>query len=187
MVDLVLSQAQIRSAPPEVKEWLRTILLDELALGPEPSARHGEDEISLDECTPKEAGLVLEHIRDDYITCQIFFELGRDTPRDKLEPRRLHRIAIADILRHTRLGDAEHLAASLETIREAFQAVRGEPNAVLFAFDRMGGLYVHNTTWRSIKLLWQALVTSRTPDASELPGMAAPGGPAVPVNLRGTP
>ncbi|WP_429818397.1 hypothetical protein [Ensifer sp. B1-9] len=185
MVDLVLSQAQIRSAPQEVKEWLRTILLEELDIGLQPvGADEKEAEISLTECGFKEAGLVLEQIRNDYITCQIFFELGRDSPSDRLGQQRLRRIAIADILRHTRLADAEHLSASLVKIRDAFQTVLGNANAELFAFDHMGGLYIHGTTKRSIKALWQALMTQRTFDLSELPGMATPSGPTMPLNSR---
>jgi hypothetical protein len=185
MVDLVLKAEQVRSAPREVKDWIGMILMEELALesGPVHRDEHA-GEPKLAECSPEEAGLVLEQIRDDYLACQVFFELCRDTTRARAEGSELHRIAIQDILRHTRLGDAQHLAACLDRISEAFQAVRRDPDAALFAFDRTGGLYVHETTRRSIKALWQALVMSRLPSASELPGMAAPAGPAVPVEAR---
>lgn len=185
MVDIVLSQAQIRSAPSEVKEWLRNLLLEELDMGLQPTgAYEKEAEISLTECSFKDAGLLLEQIRNDYITCQIFFELGRDNPIDRLGQRTLHRIAITDILRHTRLADAEHLSASLAKIRAAFQTVLDNASAELFAFDHMGGLYIHATTKRSIKALWQALMTQRAFDLSELPGMASPSGPTMPLNSR---
>lgn len=185
MVDLILSQEQIISAPPEVKEWLKTLLLEELEIGLLPAGvSEKEREIALTECGFKEAGLLLEQIRNDYVTCQVFFELGRDNPINRLGQGTLHRISIADILQHTRLADAEHLYASLAKIRDAFRTILGNANAELFAFDHMGGLYIHATTRKSIKTLWQALITQRTFDLSELPGMASPSGPAVPLNSR---
>lgn len=187
MVDLVLNQAQIVAAPPEVKEWLRTILLEELDIALQPAgASEKESEIALTECGFKEAGLILEQIRSDYVTCQVFFELGRDNPINRLGQGTLHRIAITDILRHTRLADAEHLYASLAKIRDAFRSVLGNASAELFALDHMGGLYIHATTKRSVKALWQALMAQRTFDLSELPGMASPSGPTMPLNSRAT-
>lgn len=185
MVDLVISAAQIKSAPHEVKEWIRATILDELALESEPG--HGLENrtgAALAECSLEEASLVLEQIRDDYIACQVFFELGRDSLREQTVPPELHRIAIANILRHIRLGDPKHLGTCLNRIGEAFQAVRHDPNATLFALDRAGGLYVHDTTKASIEALWQALVTSRMLSTSELPGMTAPAGPTVPLAAR---
>jgi hypothetical protein len=181
MVNLVLSAEQIKSAPPEVKEWIKSLLMVELTLPAAPE--HEQDERrkeTLARCTVAEAGLVLEQIRDDYLACQVFFELSRDNLRERTDSSELHRIPIAEILRHTRLGDPEHLAACLDRISAAFQAVRQDPAAMLFAFDR-GSLYVHDVTRRGIKGLWQALVTSRLIDASELPGIATPEGPAIPA------
>jgi hypothetical protein len=185
MVDLALKAEQIRSAPREVKEWIRSVVLAELALAPGPERRQDETaEASLAACTVEEAGQVLEDIRDDYLSAQVFLELGRDTAHEISGSPELHRIAVTDILRHTRLGDTQHLAACLDRIAQAFQAVRRDPSATLFAFDRMGGLYVHDTTQQSIRALWQALVTSRLPPASAPPGMAFPAGPTVPLDAR---
>jgi hypothetical protein len=178
MVDLVLKAEQIRSAPREVKEWIRSVVLAELELAPGPERGQDETaEAALAECTVEEAGLVLEHIRDDYLAGQVLLELGRDTAHQYAGSPELHRIPVTDILHHTRLGDAQHLAACLDRIAQAFQAVRRDPSATLFAFDRMGGVYVHVTTRQSIKALWQALVTSRLTPASELPGMTFRPGP----------
>ena len=86
MVDLVLKAEQIRLAPLEVKEWIRSVVLAELAPGPE----RGQDETAeaaLAECTVEEAGLVLEPVRDDYLAAQVFLELGREPAhnmRDRL-------------------------------------------------------------------------------------------------------
>jgi hypothetical protein len=185
MVDLVLKAEQIRLVPREVKEWIRSVVLAELELAPGPERGQDETaEAALVECTVEEAGLVLEHIRDDYLAAQVFLELGRDTPQQLSGSPELHRIPVTDILRHTRLGDTQHLAACLDRIAQAFRAVRRDPSATLFAFDRMGGLYVHDTTRQSVKALWQALVTSRLTPAAELPGMAFPPGPSVPLDAR---
>ena len=152
--------------------------------GPPQHPKGHVGEVTLAECSGEEAALVLEQIRDDYLTSQVFFELSRDVSREGSVPSGLHRIAIADILRHTRLGDGEHLATCLDRINAAFQAVRGDQTAMLFAFDQMGGIYIHDATWRSSKALWNALVTTRLPNASELPGMAMPAGPTVPVEAH---
>ena len=141
----------------------------------------------LAECSFDEANLILQQIRDDYIACQVFFELSRDDLREHLGPPDLHRSPIAHILSHTRLSNPKHFSIYLNRINEAFQAVRQDSSAVLFASDRAGGLYVHNTTRRNIKALWQALVTSRMPSSSEIPGMAMPVGPAVPLTARPLP
>jgi hypothetical protein len=166
-----------------VREWIKSILLVELSLAPGPE--HGQSEMreaTLAECTVAEAGLVLEQIRDDYLASQVFFELGRDNLREKTELPGLHRISVAEILRHTRLGDPQHLAACLERIGAAFQTVRHDPAAILFAFDQVGNLYVHDATRRSIKQLWQTLVTSRLGNAPELSGIATPKGPVTPID-----
>jgi hypothetical protein len=100
-----------------------------------------------------------------------------------VETLELHRIPLTEILRHTRLQDFEHVAACLQRIGDAFQEVRGDPSVVLFAFDRMGGVYIHNTTRRSIKALWQALVTSRLSGTSQQPEVSAPASPRVPASI----
>jgi hypothetical protein len=184
VVDIALSAEQIRSAPREVKEWIRATLLNELALASGPRLEESSSEgPTLAECSPQEAGLVLDRIRDDYLASQVFFELGRDHFPEKVEASALHRIPLAEILRHTRLQDFEHVAMCLQRIGEAFQEVRGDPSAVLFAFDRMGGVYIHDTTRRSVKALWQALVTSRLARTSEVPEVSAPVSPRVPTSV----
>ena len=78
MAGLVLGAEQTRSAPREVNEWIWSFVLAELALAPGPE--RGQDEmaeVALAERTVEEAGLVLEHIRDDYLAAQVFLEIGR--------------------------------------------------------------------------------------------------------------
>jgi hypothetical protein len=157
-----------------VKEWIRSVVLAELALepGPEPGPERGQDETAeaaLAECTVEEAGLVLEHIRDDDLAAQVSLEVGSDTAHQYAGSPELHRIPVTDILHHTRLGNAQHLAACLDRIAQAFQEVRRDPGTTLFAIDHIGGLYVHDTTGKSLRRSGQALVTSGLTPASWFP------------------
>lgn len=183
MIDFVIRAEDLRNAPPVVREWVRALVRAELALEPEEGPAR-EEPAGLAALTPTEAGQILEFIRSDYLTSQVFFELGRDAAHLPGEPAGLHRIAIADILRHTRLGDADHLGTCLDRINEAFRTLHEDPGATLFAFDRKGGLYVHDTTRRSIKALWQAIVTARLADVSGIEAGTAPAGPSMPLSAR---
>ena len=158
MVDLVLTAAQIRSAPSAVRVWVRNLLAAELGLPLEPQE---ETARTLAECTVNEAAQILERIQNDYLACQLFFELGRERIPGRAPAASAHRTALEEIMHHVRLTDVDHLAAGLDEIGRAFRAIRGDADALLFAFDQQGGCYVHETTRRSIRALWQALVTSR--------------------------
>ena len=111
MVDVLLSAAEIKSAPHHVKEWIKATILEGLALEPEPEQiLEKETELVLAECSFDEANLILQQIRDDYIACQVFFELSRDDLREHLGPPDLHRSPIAHILSHTRLSNPKHFS-----------------------------------------------------------------------------
>lgn len=182
MIDFVIRAEDLKTAPPEVLDWIRSRVRAELALGDETPEQ--DKAPALAALSPAEAGQVLEGVRSDYLTSQVFLELGRDAPHMPGEPAGLHRIAIADVLKHTRLGDTDHLGACLERINEVFRGLDGRDGAALFAFDRSGSLYVHDTTRRSIKALWQAIVTARLVDTSAVqPGMG-PTGPSMPISAR---
>jgi len=172
MVHLVLTADQIRSAPPEVRQWVRNLLAAELELAIEPDG-HGAVAAprALAECSVDEAALILQQIQNDYLTCQVFFELGREDAAGKVRPEPVRRTSLAEIMHHTKLSDVEHLVACLDEIRRAFHETGGNPEAALFAFDQQGNCYVHETTRRSIRALWQALVASRA-------------GPSAPVAVR---
>jgi hypothetical protein len=55
--------------------------------------------------------------------CGVVFELARDMPSSH-GAAPLHPIGIADILRHTRLGDGNRLVDCFTAINQAFQAIR---------------------------------------------------------------
>jgi len=180
MVNLVLSADQIRSAPPPVREWVRNLLAAELDLPVEPMEhREATAARTLTECTVDEAALILQQIQNDYLACQVFFELGREDATAKSRSALIHRTSLEEIMHHVKLADVKHLVACLEEISRAFHEVRGDADAALFAFDRQGDCYVHETTRRSIRTLWQALVTSRLSTSAPPVKPAMPAGPSL--------
>lgn len=173
MVGLVLSPEQVRSAPPEVRAWLHALLEAEYG---GPDLRGGRnDHATLAALEPDEAAAVLQRIGSDFLTTQVFFELGRESAAAAQVPPHLHRVAIPDMLRHTQIGDVQHLAACLDAIAGAFRAVRGDPEANLVGFDQHGGCYVHATTRQSIQAVWRQLARQSAPvgPAAEAPPPAA--------------
>ena len=163
MVGLVLSPEQVKSAPPEVRAWLHAMLEAEYG---GPDLRPGRDEhATLAALEPEEAAAILDHIRGNFLAIEVFFELGRESATAAPVPPHLHRVAIPDILRHTQIGDVQHVAACLDAITAAFRAVRGDPDGALMAFDQGGGCYVHSATKQSIQAVWRQLAGAlpRTP------------------------
>jgi hypothetical protein len=176
MVDIMLKADQVRSAPAEVRSWLKDMLrLEQEAEAPPP---HG-----LAECTTEEAALVLTEIQSDYLACQVFFELGRQNPAENARAVVLHKTSLEDIMHHVRLANVQHLAACLDKIGAAFLSVRGDPEARLFVFDDRGGCYVHQTTRQSVRSLWETLVIARMGGATEQlrNRTSMPVGPTMPI------
>jgi hypothetical protein len=174
MVGLVLTAEQIRSAPSEVRQWLKAVLEAELGWD---LVEHGPEaaRFRLAACSLEEAAGILERIRNDYVTAQVFFELGREGAPAGAHFGDLCRLTFLDMARHTRVGNFQQLAACLETIAAAFRDVKGDPGAILFAFDQRGGLYLHQATHQSIARLWQQLVAPEgSPSASAGPGSSMP-------------
>jgi hypothetical protein len=180
-MDILIAAEELQSAPRLVREWVGALLASQMHLNPktsEPAAA-----ASLMALSVEEAGAILELIRSDHVVCEVFFELGRDTPRLPADPAGLHRMQFADMLHHTRLTDPADLMAALEVIDGAFQEVAPGRAATLFALDQAGGLYVDDTIRQSIKTLWQSIVTSQfsklsetNPQGSSVPVGASPAG-----------
>ncbi|MBV8092472.1 MAG: hypothetical protein JO110_04415 [Acetobacteraceae bacterium] len=140
MVGIVLTPEQVRSAPAEVREWIKAQIEAEFAGGLPLGSERGEAHrvSALSACRPDEALAVLDRIHRHYMACQVFFELGRDSPGIPRPPE-LHRTTVGDIIGHARLDSVDHLGACLATIQNAFREVRQDPGAALFAFDERGG------------------------------------------------
>jgi hypothetical protein len=167
MTGLILTSEQVRAAPPEVRQWLKGLLEAELGAAPEAHEREAEAP-ALAACSPAEARQMFDRIRGDYLASQVFFELGRASAGPFVRPDHLHRIALVDIARHTRLGNLHHVAAALEMITMAFRDVRNDSDAALLAFDGRGAVYIHEVTHHSVARLWQDLVFGQgSRDAAE--------------------
>ncbi|MBO0737580.1 MAG: hypothetical protein J2P48_13565, partial [Alphaproteobacteria bacterium] len=115
---------------------------------------------------PEEAAQLFEMIKGNFLLSQVFFELARDLPNSHAAAP-LHPLSVADVLRHTRLGDSNQLAECLTAINQAFQAIRNDPGAMLFGFDRSGHVFIHQATHDSIRQLWEQLVANHAPMAND--------------------
>jgi hypothetical protein len=161
MISFTFSAEQVKSAPPEVRQWIENeVAASFVALTrahSEPPPGHSAE---LASCTLEEAARVLELIRDDIATTHVFLELARETPAGNNVPP-LRALNIADILRHTRINGGR-LVDCLSAISQAFQQIRNDPEAALFGLDQ-SHLYLHEATHRSIRALWQQLVQMQAP------------------------
>jgi hypothetical protein len=176
MTGFFLSLDQLRSAPPEVRRWIEREVAASLAAlaGPSPEAAQPHA-AALAACLPEEALQIFELIKSDFPLTQVFFELARDTSANPaLAP--LHAINVADLLRHTRIPDGDRLADYFAALNQAFRAVRNEPEASLFGFDQQGHVFIHETTWRSIRQVWERLFAARMPMAGLAEGADGPEG-----------
>jgi len=113
---------------------------------------------SLAACGVEQVAAILERIRSDYLSTQVFFELGREASPFPEAAADLYHLSAVVIARHARLNNLSVLGTCLETIGKAFQEVSGETNHPFFALDDRGGIYVHRVTHASIARLWQQLV-----------------------------
>jgi hypothetical protein len=159
MIGITLSPEQMRAAPPEVRRWIEKELASSLGFLAQVDRQSHPARSELAVCAREEALGIFELIKGDYLTCQVFFELGRGAD-DNESPYQLHALSIAEIMRHTRIHSTE-LQRSLTVINQALQQLRRDPNVSLFGFDEEGHCYVHRETHRSIGQLWQEFVTSQ--------------------------
>jgi hypothetical protein len=76
MMGLMLTADQIRNAPLEVRNWMKSLIDVELSLAGSSNHPAQTHEVPLSACTPEEAVTIFAHIRDDYATAQVLLELG---------------------------------------------------------------------------------------------------------------
>jgi hypothetical protein len=164
MISFAFSVEQVRAAPPEVRRWVEREIAASLAAISKPD--HDASQVhaaALASCGPEEAAQVFELIRGNFLLSQVFFELAREPNSHSATP--LYPISIADILRHTRLGDGDRLVDCFTAINHAFQSIRNDPEATLFGFDQYGHVFVHQSTHDSIRRLWEELFATHAPAA----------------------
>lgn len=153
MVGITLGPEQIRSAPPEVRQWLEQQIAHTLGL-----QQPGEPSVvppRLVACSPEQAAAILAQIQGVLPAVAVFLELGREqgVTADGLRAFRL-----ADIARNARLPSAEHVLRALGVIDTALRRAAGDPEATLFALDPQGHCFVAEETSRSILAVWQNVV-----------------------------
>lgn len=160
MTSFTFSVEQIRAAPPEVRRWIEREIATSLAAIDRPAHEPPQEHAAtLAACEPEEALRIFQLIKDNFLFTQVFFELARELPGGPRAPS-LHALSVAEILRHTRLTDGDRLVECFTAINEAFQSVRDDPQASLFGFDQHGYVYIHETTHRSIRLVWERVLAA---------------------------
>ncbi len=161
MTSFTFSVEQLRTAPREVREWIVTqmtaSLLSLAEAQPAPPPHHAAE---LAACTPEEAARLFAAIRGDFVTTQVFLELARERPTGSMPP--LYALSIAELSRQTRFGEEQVLDA-FRAIDIAFREIRGDREAALFGFDEHNRVYLHEASYRSIRVVWEELVRTRMP------------------------
>ncbi|HEY5225997.1 MAG TPA: hypothetical protein VIJ06_04320 [Methylovirgula sp.] len=163
MVGFTFSAKQIKAAPPEVRRWMETEIVkaltsDPAAAGEMPSRDSAERlQTALAAGTSTEMQETFQRVSSNSIISRVFFELARDT-RFSGNATPFHVVTLVDVMRHLHLVEAQQVLTCLDAINQAFQQVRRDPHASLFALDEAGHIYLHDLTYHGIRQVWQQLV-----------------------------
>ncbi|MDX8533312.1 hypothetical protein RFM41_15885 [Mesorhizobium sp. VK25A] len=151
MVGITLNPEQIRTAPPEVRQWLENEIAHSLGIGaaPQPVPL---DTPHLAACSQQEAQAIYASIRGMLPVVSVFLELGRKGT--SIAGQSLEAFRLSDMLHNARLPDERHLAACLEVIDHAFRLAHKDDHAVLSVIDPRGYCIVAEGTRRSILGVW---------------------------------
>jgi hypothetical protein len=161
MTGFTFSAEQVKSAPPDVRRWIENEI--NRALGAPSAAPSGPttaSENALAICTADEVAELFKLISGKFFVMQVLFELGRETPNHAAQPLRSYNLG--EILRRAQLADGNQLFLCFDALNQALQAIRNDPNASLFAFDDAGHVYIHETTYRSIRRLWEQVALAHS-------------------------
>lgn len=180
-MDILITADEYARAPRLVREWIDATISAQLGLARN-DGLGGNGLEQLVALSAEQAAALLEEIRNDYVACQVFFELGRSGADEGTEPDGWHRLPLLDIMHHTRLADPSQVLAVLERISEAFRLV-GDEDAPLFAIDQASNLRLRRQTQRSIQALWRRIVAEQYAELAD----AHPQGPSVPLAARPLP
>lgn len=177
MISFTFSAEQLKSAPPEVRRWFEGEI--QRTLGAVAAAQNVPpkvEESALAICSVEEIAELFKLISGNFFVMQVLFELGRDTAFNRAEPP-LHGFNIGEIMRHAQLADGGQLADCLDALNRALQKIRNDPNAALFAFDEAGHVFIHETTFRSIRQVWEQLALAHSLAAKSQAGELGGQGP----------
>jgi hypothetical protein len=190
MVGFTFSAEQIKAAPPEVRRWMEAEIVKALTGGPAHAGEAPNSEtsdrlqVALAAGTAAEMQETFKRVASNSIIARVFFELARDTSfAGKATP--FHVVTLVDIMRHLQLVEAQQVLTCLDSINQAFQQVRHDPQASLFALDEAGHIYLHDLTYHGIRQVWQQLVVAHPWPASghmaEAPATGAASSTITPV------
>lgn len=173
MTSFTFSAEQVRSAPPEVRRWIESEInraLRVLTNAPAEPAKVEESALAI--CTVDEITEILKLISGKFLVTQVLFELAREAPFRQATPP-LHTFNISEILHQAQLADVNQLFECFNIINRALQRVRNNPEVSLFGFDDRGHGYIHETTYRNIRQVWEQLVLAHSLAASNQTAGAA--------------
>jgi hypothetical protein len=174
MTSFTFSAEQVKAAPPEVRRWIEGEIskaLDLLASAPSRPSEAEESALAI--CMADEMAEVLNLISGDLLAMRVFFELARETPFNRAPPP-LHSFNIGEMLRHAQLTDVNQLFKCFDAINRAFHETGNNAEDSLFGFDEAGHVYIHETTYRSIRQVWEQVLLAHSPGAKTEPAGAAP-------------
>jgi len=157
MTSFTFSAEQIKSAPPEARRWMENEIAKALGAQAHEHDPSRMQASALAAIAIEEAAQIFNLISGNFVVTQVFFELARETPLAQGAPS-LHGLNLGDMQRHVQLGDGRQLAECLNVIAHALQKVRNDPKASLFAQDERGHIYIHETTYRNIRMLREQLL-----------------------------
>jgi hypothetical protein len=159
--DIVLTAEQVAAAPDEVQRWLRSLFGgDEQLNGGFILERNGfassGDGLAI--CDAAEIERLLRALDNDFIACQVLFQLGCDFYNPQTGEHRGHVIEITDFINHTDVNDAAQLLCCLDVINIKLRELRGDRDATVYHRDGHGGVHVHARTQQTIYQIWRQLL-----------------------------
>jgi hypothetical protein len=164
MVSFTFSAEQIKSAPADVRRWMEAEIVKALSgtsvAGDAPLPDSPEDlQRALAAGTAQEMHETFNRVAANSIVARVFFELARG-PGSKTRGMPFHVVDFVDIMRLLQFDQAQQVLACLDAINQAFQQVRRDPQASLFALDEAGHIFLHELTYHAIRQVWQQLVAT---------------------------
>ena len=178
MTGFTFSAEEVRLAPLAVRQWIEAAVTATLraSIGAHQEAVGHSEELAA--CSAEEALQIFQMIRQDLAAILVFLELAHE-PIGTASPS-IYALDIGEIVRHTRLA-VPRVAQSFVMINQIFQRLRKDPQAALFGFDQANHVYMHATTHRSIRSVWEGLVqmgaqpmATATAPIGSAPGLAPP-------------
>lgn len=159
--EFVLTADQVAAAPPEVQRWLRGLFdRDERLNSGFILERNGfassGDGLAI--CDAAEVKRLLRALADDFVACQVLFQLGCDFYNPQTGEHRGHVIEITDFINHTDVEDASQLHRCLDIVNSKLRELRGDRDATIYHRDGHGGVHVHARTQHTIYQFWRRLL-----------------------------